>query len=102
LGKRRDAIAQALGIIAPLIPAFDRDAVLDHAEDSAGLRPASPQAAAWASLVAYVRHTYTEYDDLLDDGYDVDAARHFVLGAINAVLAEWGCRRRVDGGAGQE
>lgn len=84
-------------MIAPDVPAFDRAAILDHAEDSPGLRTASPQAAAWASLVAYVRHTYTDYDDLLNDGTGVDAARFFVLDAMNAVLAEWGCRRRVGG-----
>jgi hypothetical protein len=102
VGRRRDAISEALGIIAPMVPAFDRDAILDHAEDSPGLRPASPQSAAWASLVAYVRHTYTDYDELLDDGTDMDAARYFVCDAINDMLAEWGCRRRVGGdGDGQ-
>lgn len=97
MASRRDRIAEALAIIAPQVPAFDRAAILDHAEDSPGLKPASPQAAAWASLVAYVRHVHTDYDDLLADGYDVESARHFVLDEINAVLAEWGCRRRVDG-----
>lgn len=82
-------------MIAPAVPAFDRAAILDHAEDSPGLRKASPQSAAWASLVAYVRHTYTDYDDLLADGTDVDAARFFVLDAMNDVLTQWGCRRRV-------
>lgn len=86
---------EALGLIAPAVPAFDRAAILDHAEDSPGLRKASPQSAAWAALVAYVRHTYTDYDDLLADGTDVDAARFFVLAEMNDVLARWGCRRRV-------
>ncbi len=95
--SRRDAIAQALDVIAPAIPAFDRDAVLDHAQDSAGLRTASPQAAAWLSLVAHIRHLHTEYDALLADGYGAEAARHFVVADINRVLAEWGCRRRADG-----
>lgn len=95
---QRDAIAAALDRFAPRIPAFDRDAVLDHACDSPGLKTASPEAAAWLSLVAYVRHAHTEYQDLLDDGYDVDSARHFVMDAINAVLADWGCRKRVGEG----
>lgn len=84
-------------MIAPGVPAFDRDAILDHAEDSPGLRKASAPAAAWASLVAYVRHTYTDYDDLLADGTDMDAARFFVLDEMNAVLADWGCRQQVGG-----
>lgn len=93
---RRDRIAEALSVIAPAVPAFDRTAILDHAEDSPGLRMASPQAAAWLSLVAHVRHTYTDYDDMLDDGTDADAARFFVLDDINRVLEDWGCRKRVD------
>ncbi|MCR6632880.1 MAG: DUF2293 domain-containing protein [Magnetospirillum sp.] len=49
-----------------------------------------------------MRHTYTEYGDLLAEGYDRDSARHFVLDDINRVLAEWGCRRRVSGEAPDE
>lgn len=94
---RRGRIAEALGVIAPNVPAFDRAAILDHAEDSPGLKMASPQSAAWASLVAYIRHTYTDYDDMLADGYDVDAARHFVRDGMNRVLAQWGCRRKIHG-----
>lgn len=92
---RRDRIAEALSIIAPGVPVFERAAILDHALDSTGLKTASPQAAAWASLVAHIRHVHTEYDRLLDDGYDVDAARYFVLDDINRMLSEWRCRRRV-------
>lgn len=98
MNARRDRIAAALGRIAPKVPAFDREAILDHACDSPGLKTASPEAAAWLSLVAYVRHAYTDYQDLLNDGYDVDGARYFVVDAINGVLAEWGCRKRVDQG----
>ena len=35
----------------------------------------------------------------LDDGYDVESARHFVLDASNEKLAEWGVTRRIDGAA---
>lgn len=99
MSNRRERIREALGVIAPRIPAFERNAILDHAVDSTGLKAASPQTAAWLSLVAYIRHNLTEYDDLLADGYDTDSARHFVLDAINQVLADWGCRRQVDGDA---
>lgn len=98
MAGRRAAIAAALSRLAPRVPAFERDAILDHAVDSPGLRTASPEAAAWLSLVAHARHVHTEYQDLLDDGYDADAARHFVLDDLNRVLAEWGCKKRVDGG----
>ncbi|MBC7907231.1 MAG: DUF2293 domain-containing protein [Rhodospirillaceae bacterium] len=99
MSTRRSQIAEALRVIAPKVPAFERDAILDHAQDSTGLKTASPQTAAWLSLVSYIRHNLTEYDDLLADGYDVDSARHFVVDTINEILADWGCRRQVDGDA---
>ena len=46
-------------------------------------------------MTAYIRHMFTEYDALLDDGYDVESARHFVLDAINEKLGEWGVKRRI-------
>lgn len=95
MSQRRARIAVALDIIASAVPAFERAAILDHAVDSKGLSTASDQAAAWAALVSYIRHTQTDYDDLRDDGYDEDSARFFVADKIDAVLAQWGCRRRV-------
>lgn len=97
---RRRAVAEALAILAPRLPDFETEAVLDRALASPGLRHAAPETAAWLSLAAYARHVFTEYDALLDDGYDRDSARHFVLDDLNAVLAEWGARRRVSGEAG--
>jgi hypothetical protein len=70
--------------------------VVDHALDSRGLKAGAPESAAWLSLVAYVRHAFTDYDDLLAQGYDQDSARHFVVAEMDAVLAEWGVRRRLN------
>jgi len=67
--------------------------VADHAMDSAGLARAKAGTAAWLSLVAYARHVFTDYDALLAEGYDRDAARHFVRDDLAAVLADWGVRR---------
>ena len=69
--------------------------MVDHAVDSPGLKPASPETAAWLSLVAYVRHVFTDYDELLVQDYDQDSARHFVADEIAAVLNDWGVRRRL-------
>ena len=91
----RSEIEAALRRLAPRIPAHEFAAVVDHAMDSLGLRPASPEAAAWLSLVAYVRHTFTEYDDLLANGYDHDSARFFVAAEMEETLAGWGVRRRL-------
>jgi len=68
---------------------------VDHAIDSRGLSVASQETAAWLSLVAYVRHTFTDYNELLAEGYDPDSARHFVAGRMEKVLQTWGVRRRV-------
>ena len=70
--------------------------IIDHAVDSAGLKTASPETAAWLSTVAYVRHVLTDYDQLLDDGYDQESARHFVLDDMNAILRAWGARRTIE------
>lgn len=72
-------------------------AVVDHAMDSSGLRVASPENAAWLSLVAYARHTLTDYDALLAQGYDRDSARFFVAAELEALLAGWGVRRPLVG-----
>jgi hypothetical protein len=91
--NRRASIEAALRRLAPRIPRHELGAVLDHAGESAGLRKAAPENAAWLSLVAYVRHVLTDYDELLASGYDHDSARHFVTGEIEAILAGWGvCR----------
>jgi hypothetical protein len=95
--NRRSSIEQALRHLAPKIPPHEHGAVVDHALDSAGLTTASPESAAWLSLVAYVRHVFTEYDELMAQGYDRESARHFVVDEIEAVLQGWGARRRLGG-----
>jgi len=89
----RPTIEAALRRIAPKIPAHEFGAVIDHALDSKGLRTAAPEAAALLSLVAYTRHVFTDYDELLTQGYDRDSARHFVMDDMAAKLTEWGVRR---------
>lgn len=93
--SRRNDIENALRRLAPRIPDHEFGAVVDHALDSRGLRQAAPEEAAWLSLVAYVRHVFTEYDALRDQDYDEDSARFFVTEEIAAVLNGWGVRRRL-------
>jgi hypothetical protein len=94
--SRREVIESALRVLAPRIPRHEFEAVVDHALGSRGLHTASPETATWLSMVAYIRHRFTDYDSLLDDGYDVDSARYFVLEDMNQVLEEWGSPRRVE------
>ena len=89
----RSAVSSALRHLAPHLPAHEFATVVDHAMDSPGLRVATPENAAWLSLVAYARHTFTDYDALLAQGYDRDSARFFVADELAALLAEWGVKR---------
>ena len=98
---RREAIESAVRILAPRIPRHEFDAVTDHALGSRGLYTATPEVAAWLSLTAYIRHRLTDYDELLDDSYDAESARFFVLDDMNGVLEEWGSPRRVSGEEGE-
>ena len=93
--SRRADIETALRRLAPQIPDHEFGAVTDHALDSRGLRNAAPEEAAWLSLVAYVRHVFTDYDALRDQDYDEDSARFFVAEEIETVLKGWGVRRRL-------
>ena len=94
MAKRSD-IEMALRRLAPRIPPHEFGAVVDHAVDSPGLNVATAETAAWLSLVAYVRHNFTDYDELLREGYDQESARHFVTDDIAATLTGWGVRRRL-------
>ena len=95
MAKRSD-IEGALRRLAPRIPPHEFKAIADHAVDSRGLSTASAETAAWLSLVAYVRHVFTEYDELLAQGYEQDSARFFVIAEIEAKLSEWGVRRKLN------
>jgi len=95
---RRADIEMALRRLAPTIPAHEFGAVVDHALDSRGLHGAAPEEAAWLALVAYVRHVFTDYDELRDQDYDEESARFFVAAEIEAVLKGWGVRRRLTSG----
>jgi hypothetical protein len=46
--------------------------------------------------VAHVRHEHTGYETLLEEGYDRDSARFFVIEETNAVLTRWRATRLLD------
>lgn len=93
--KRRREIAKQLRVLAPRMPLAEFLAV-EEAAGAGHLRHLPPAIALWQALASRVRHAHTDYDALLDDGYDRDAARFFVADAMNDVLADWGCNRRID------
>lgn len=92
--KRQQAIRKALRALAPGIPLLDAEAVLALA-GRAQMKSLPPSTALWLALGSYVRHSHTDYDRLLAEGYERDAARFFVVDAIDDVLSGWGCQRSI-------
>lgn len=92
--KRQQAIRRALRALVPGIPLADAETVLALAS-RAQMKALPPSTALWLALGSYVRHAHTDYDRLLAEGYERDAARFFVVDAIDDVLSGWGCQRSI-------
>ncbi|MEZ5812031.1 MAG: DUF2293 domain-containing protein [Rhizobiaceae bacterium] len=90
--SRQRAIARALTALLPLAPYADIEKIRADAL-GATFRALPPSIAVWLATVAHVRHEHTDYETLLDEGYDRDAARHFVIDEINGTLTRWQARR---------
>ena len=99
--KRQMAIRKSLRLYVPLISLADAQDVLARA-GGPRMRELVPEAALWLALVSHIRHRYTDYDQLLDEGYERDSARFFVLDATNEVLARWGATRVLISDADEE
>ena len=93
--NRQKELRKALRVLAPLIPLSESEPVLERASKLTRAN-LSIGAAIWLALVAHIRHRFTDYDELLGEGYDRDAARHFVVDATEEVLQDWGCLKRID------
>lgn len=92
--KRQQAIRKALRALAPGIPLADAETVLALA-GRVQMKALPPSTALWLALGSHVRHSHTDYDRLLAEGYERDAARFFVAEAIDDVLSGWGCQRSI-------
>lgn len=92
---RRRTIAKALTALLPLAPYADMEKIRADA-GSAHMKTLPPTIAVWLAAVAHVRHVHTEYEKLLAEGYDRDAARFFVVNEINAQLTRWRATRLLD------
>lgn len=91
----RRGIAKALTALLPGTPYSDAEAIREAAHRP-HLKTLPPSTAVWLATVAYVRHAYTDYDALLAEGYDRDAARFFVLAEVNAKLTQWRATRLLE------
>ena len=92
---RQKALAKALTALIPLAPFSDAEAIREMAGQRK-FRDLPPSIAMWIATITYVRHEHTDYDALLDEGYDRESARHFVIDLINAVLTTWRATRLLD------
>ncbi|AXS41374.1 DUF2293 domain-containing protein [Breoghania sp. L-A4] len=92
--KRQRDMRKALRALVPLVPYDEAECILEQAL-AGHLRHLPPSIAVWLAATSRIRHAHTDYDDLLGDGYDRDAARFFTCDAINGVLTTWGSARQI-------
>jgi hypothetical protein len=90
--SRQRSVARALTALLPLAPYSDTEAIRAIALE-AKFRDLPASIAVWLATVAHVRHEHTEYDTLLAEGYDREAARHFTLAQVNDRLTTWRATR---------
>ncbi|WOC16980.1 DUF2293 domain-containing protein [Pseudochrobactrum sp. MP213Fo] len=86
--KRMKNIAQALTLLAPRTPYYDAEHIRAAAA-APHMRALTADNAVRLALLAYVRHTYTDYDTLRDEGLDKDSALYWIRQQINDKLNEW-------------
>jgi hypothetical protein len=92
---RQRAIAKALTVLLPLAPYADAEKIRTDA-GARHLKTLPPTVAVWLATIAHVRHAHTDYEALLEEDYDRDSARFFVVDQINAVLTRWRATRLLD------
>lgn len=93
--QRQRALAKALTTLLPWAPYSDTEVIRTEA-NAVHMKTLPPSVAIWLATVAHVRHQHTDYDRLLDEGYDRDSARFFVIDKINEVLTRWRATRLLD------
>ena len=92
---RRRAIARALTTLLPMAPYADTEKIRADA-GALHMKTLPASIAVWLAVVAHVRHAHTDYEKLLAEGYDRDAARFFVIDEVNAVLTRWRATRLLE------
>ncbi|WP_296738287.1 DUF2293 domain-containing protein [Mesorhizobium sp.] len=92
---RRRAIAKALTALLPLAPYADMEKIRADA-GAVHMKALPPTIAVWLATIAHVRHTHTDYEKLLAEGYDRDSARFFVIEQTNQVLTRWRATRLLE------
>lgn len=86
--KRRKDIAVALTLLAPRTPFFDAEQIREAAA-APHMRALTAQNAVRLAALAYIRHSYTDYDKLRNEGLDKDSALYWIHDQISEKLREW-------------
>lgn len=92
---RQRAIAKALTVLLPMAPYGDTERIRADAR-APHLKALPPSIAVWLAAVAHIRHQHTDYEKLLEEGYDRNSARFFVVEQTNRVLTGWRATRLLD------
>jgi len=92
VAKHQQSIERTIAALLPAAPFADAQAILQIALSSKFSKLPST-IGVWLATVSYIRHSYTQYDEMLDDGYDRESARFFVLNEINDILTAWHAKR---------
>ena len=92
---RRRAIAKALTALLPMAPYADMEKIRADA-GAVHMKTLPPSIAVWLATIAHVRHAHTDYEKLLEEGYDRESARFFVLAQTNETLTRWRATRLLD------
>lgn len=87
-------VRKTLKLMIPKATLYDFQKIMEIAEGS-HLRHLPSPILAWRSVTTHIRHNHTEYDALLEEGYDVESAKHYVLEAMNETLEIWGATKKI-------
>ncbi|MFK7902935.1 MAG: DUF2293 domain-containing protein [Nitratireductor sp.] len=88
-------VKKTLKLMVPHASLSDFEKIMKIA-DSQHLNHLPTPILAWRSLTTHIRHNHSDYDALLEEGYDIESAKHFVLDEMNAVLESWGASKRIE------
>ena len=91
---RQKAIRDAMRRLVPDAPYADASRIFEDAIRR-HLRHMAPHDAVILTATGVARHEHTEYDALLAEGQDRDAARFLVADDTDDVLERWGATFRV-------
>lgn len=93
-GFKKREIKKQLRELVPIV-SLDDFLAIETIANAGHLRHLPPSIAVWQATTTHIRHNHTDYDELLEEGYDTESARHFVRDEMNEILSEWGCQRQI-------